>query len=609
MNPRSLTSTLVVLGSLLLSGCGGGGGSSTSPPPATYTIGGTVSGLSGTGLALRDNGSDLLQINANGNFTFTIQIARGGTYNVTVSTEPSNPLQVCVVANGSGTVSGNVTSVEVTCTDAYTIGGTVSGFSSTGLVLQDNGGDSLQISANGNFTFATPVVSGGTYNVTVSTQPYTEICVVANGIGTANADVTDIQVICASAQEQVLYGFGNAPDGRYPAADLVFDGSGNLYGTTSQGGTFSYGTVFKLTPGNGQWNERVVYSFCSPVTNCDDGATPLSSLILDAAGNLYGATSQGGAYGASGGGVVFELSPNPDGTWTEMVLHSFGNGTDGIGPSGRLVFDSAGNLYGTTSAGGTGGSGCFGGCGTAFELIPSPGGQWAESVLYNFCSQADCADGNDPAGGLTLDAAGNLYGTTKYGGTPDQHLNGTVFELTPGGNGQWTQTVLYMFQNATTDGNNPLGGVVQDKSGNLYGTTSWGYSVDGGMAFGNGIVFELSRGQQGQWTESILHPFCSDVVNCSDGSQPLAGLVFDKAGNLYGTTSGGGDLNCLAAGCGVVFELAAGTWSDTILYSFPGGTPGFSPDSSVILDAVGNLYGVAYQGGTNGYGVVYEVIP
>ncbi len=595
--------TLAVMASLSFSGCGGGG-SSTPPPPTTFTIGGTVSGLSGKGLELQDNGGDYLPMNANGNFTFATQIASGGTYSVTVSTQPSNPLQLCVVANGSGTANANITSVQVTCTTevGYNIGGTVSGLSSMGLVLQDNGGGKLQIIASGNFTFGTQIASGGTYDVTVYEQPYTQLCAVANGSGTANANVTDVQVTCASPQEQVLYGFGNSTDGRSPAADLVFDGSGNLYGTTSQGGTFGYGTVFKLTPSNGQWTETVLHSFCQP-GGCQDGATPLSGLVFDGAGNLYGTTFQGG-------GIVFEMTPNPDGTWTETVLHTFGNGTDGVGPLGRLVLDSAGNLYGTTSSGGTSPSGnCFGGCGTVFKLSPGSNGQWTESVLYNFCSQAGCADGNAPTGGVIFDAAGNLYGTTVDGGTPDQHLNGTVFELTPGGNGQWVETVLYMFQNATTDGNNPRGDLVQDKSGNLYGTTSWGYSVPGG-GFGNGIVFELTRGPQGQWTEKIVHPFCSDVINCSDGTGPLGGLVFDKAGNLYGTTSSGGASNCVVfTGCGVVFELASGSWFDTVLYSFPGGAPGLAPSSGVIFDAAGNLYGVASGGGTYGYGVVFEVTP
>jgi uncharacterized repeat protein (TIGR03803 family) len=606
---------LVIMTSLALLGCGGsGGGITITPPPVTYTIGGAVSFLLGTGLVLQDNGGNNLSISENGLFTFNASVLSGGTYSVTVLTQPSSPAQTCVVANGSGTANTYISNVQVVCS-TYTIGGTVSGLAGTPLLLQDNGGDNLGIDANGSFTFATPIATGGNYNVTVFVQPYNQAqtCVVANGSGTANANVTTVQVTCTS-NEQVLHSFANVPDGNNPLADLVLDSSGNLYGTTFQGGTLGYGTVFKLTPSNGQWTETVLYSFCQQGRYCADGASPHSGLILDTAGNLYGTTLQGGIYGDTGGpaigdGVVFELSPQPDGTWTETVLHSFGNGTDGIGPFAGLVFDNAGNLYGTTSGGGTGTNGpdcpaSFGGCGTVFELSPGPGGQWTEKVLYNFCSQTDCADGYDPLDALILDTAGNLYGTTVNGGTPSPS-GGTVFELTPGENEQWVETVLYAFQDPTTDGNNPHGSLVQDKAGDLYGTTSYGYSVDGGAAFGNGIVFELTHESEGPWPENILHAFCS-YSNCADGSASYAGLVFDKAGNLYGTT-----FNAGLFGCGVVFELIPGkngTWTEEALYGFDCGKDGGNPENGVILDAAGNVYGVA-GGGTYGYGVVFELTP
>lgn len=606
---------LLMIASLSFSACGGGSGSTTTPPPVAYTIGGTVSGLSGTGLVLQNNGGNNLSVATNGGFAFTMPVASGGPYSVTVLTQPSSPAQTCAVTNGTGTVSANVTSVQVSCVPAYTIGGTVSGLTGTPLALQDNGVDNLGINANGAFTFATPIASGGTYNVTVFIQPYNQAqtCVVANGSGTANANVTDVQVICTS-NEQVLYSFVNAPDGDNPSADLVIDSSGNLYGTTFQGGTFGYGTVFKLTPSNGQWTETVLYSFCQQGKYCADGASPHSSLIFDTAGNLYGTTFQGGIYGDTGGpaigdGVVFELSPQSDGTWTETVLHSFGNGTDGIGPFAGLVFDNAGNLYGTTNRGGTGTAGpnCLagsGGCGTVFELSPGPSGQWTEKVLYNFCSQTDCADGYGPFDALILDADGNLYGTTANGGTPTPS-GGTAFELTPDENGQWTQTVLYVFQGGSTDGSNPHAGLVQDKSGNLYGTTVFGDSDQGAGSANNGIVFELTREAGGQWTENVLHVFCSQL-NCDDGSASYAGLVFDKTGNLYGTT-----FNAGAFGCGVVFELTPGkngTWTEEALYGFECGEDGAGPQNGVILDATGNLYGVA-GGGAYGYGVVFELTP
>src|ERR1700682_1063359 len=216
-----------------------------------------------------------------------------------------------------------------------------------------------------------------------------------------------------AATSRVLYSFGSVPDGNYPAADLVFDHSGHLYGTTVQGGAFGSGAGFKLTPGIGQWTETIIYNFCQ-ASNCSDGSTAYAGLVVDGSGNLYGTTYQGGAYG---GGVVFELVRHAHGGWTERVLHSFGNGTDGKGLLSGLVFDKAGNLYGTTSGGGTSTSSCFAGCGTVFELSRGTNGQWNENVLYNFCSQTQCADGNSLTGGLGLDTAGNLYGTTVYGGT------------------------------------------------------------------------------------------------------------------------------------------------------------------------------------------------
>lgn len=334
----------------------------------------------------------------------------------------------------------------------YTIGGSVSGFSGTGgFELQNNGGNNLEISSNGTFTFGQPVPSGGTYNVSILSEPGnpTQFCVVNDGSGTANTDVTSVQVRCTTPAVHTLYSFGAPPDGNYPSANLVFDASGNLYGTTIQGGANGAGTVFKLSPSAGQWTESVLYSFCQ-LQSCEDGSSPYSSLVIDAAGTLYGTTYNGGIYAQGGrGGVVFELTQQLGGTWTETVLHSFGNGVDGFGPQAGLVFDKSGNLYGTTTAGGMTSAICSEGCGTVFELSPSSTAQWTEKVLYSFCSQVNCADGGDPYGGVILDATGNLFGTTVGGGTANS--DGTVFELSPGADGQWVETVLYTFQGGGTD--------------------------------------------------------------------------------------------------------------------------------------------------------------
>ena len=350
--------------------------------------------------------------------------------------------------------------------------------------------------------------------------------------------------------ETVLHSFGNGTDGRGPNA-LIFDAAGNLYGTTSWGGTYTYGTVFELTPAaGGGWTEQVLYSFCSQ-TNCTDGAHPVAGLIFDAAGNLYGTTGHGGVYAScnsgTGCGTVFELTPTAGGGWTEKVLHNFGNGTDGNSPSAGLIFDAASNLYGTTYVGGIYCSGS-GGCGTVFELTPAAGGTWTETVLYSFCPAGyPCTDGIGPEAGLIFDAAGNLYGTTVQGGRYDY---GTVFELSPTAGGGWTETVLHNFGNGL-DGVDPSAGLIFDAAGNLYGTTSWG-GYYGHYEYGT--VFELTPAASGGWTETVLHSF----GNGTDGRAPLAGLIFDAAGNLYGTTSAGGtDTSCPNGGygCGTVFEL------------------------------------------------------
>ncbi len=404
--------------------------------------------------------------------------------------------------------------------------------------------------------------------------------------------------------ERQLYSFGQAPDGNYPA-NMVFDALGNLYGTTTQGGTYGAGTVFKLTPNGGQWTETVLYSFC-PAQNCPDGAQPSSSLVFDSAGNLYGTAPQGGAYAGSpvnnyaGMGVVFELTPQQDGTWAETVLHSFGSGTDGRAPMAGLIFDKAGNLYGTTYQGGTGPQ-CLVGCGTVFELSPGANG-WTENVLYNFCSQIGCPDGENPTGGVIVDAAGNLYGTTPGGGL-SQTL-GIVFELTPGTNGHWTESVLYEFQGGGADGYSPVGALVQDGSGNLYGATEFGYSHVFPLSLNNGTVFKLTRGPNNQWSESIVYGFCAQFY-CADGSQPEAGVILDNAGNLYGTTFSAG-----ASDWGVVYKLIpqnGGSWLESTIYSFQGYASGLSP-GGLTLDSSGNVYGVA-GGGTSEYGIVFELTP
>jgi uncharacterized repeat protein (TIGR03803 family) len=382
-------------------------------------------------------------------------------------------------------------------------------------------------------------------------------------------------------------------DGFDPESGLASDGAGNFYGTTAFGGSFGVtgyedgaGTVFEASPnGSGGWNETVLYSFCS-APSCADGAIPYySNVIFDGVGNLYGTTEMGGAYGY---GVVFELSP-VGGGWTETVLHSFDEGTDGAYPVNGLIMDSAGNLYGKTTYGAGGDSGVF-------ELSPADGG-WTEQVIYGG------GQFGSNYGGLSIDTAGNIFGTT---GT-------TVFELSLNGSGGWTPTVIHTFAGGLKDGTSANCAPVPDPSGNLYGTTA------SGGAHSDGTVYRLSpvtKGKKkGTWKEKILYSFKGGT---KDGSEPSAGIVLDAAGNIYGTTQLGVKYTCGTLGCGTVFELVApigtGSYKEKLLWSF-NGTDGYGPLGNLTLDSAGNLYSTTIEGGSTygaqsaGYGVVFEVTP
>lgn len=405
----------------------------------------------------------------------------------------------------------------------------------------------------------------------------------------------------------VLYSFcpGGSPctDGSTPTGGLIQDAAGNLYGTTTSGGAHSGGTVFKVD-NTGQ--ETVLYSFCS-AAKCTDGSGPNAGLIRDTAGNLYGTTTYGGASainGGAGGGTVFKL----DNTGHETVLYNFcsaANCTDGATPYAGLIVDSASNLYGTTLDGGAN-SKCYGGCGVVFKLKTT--GQ--ETVLYSFCSvntPVKCSDGNAPYAGLIEDAAGNLYGTTSLGGTDDNGYGifgggGTVFKVDNTGH----YTVLYSFCSlgSCTDGFNLRGGLIQDAAGNLYGTTvEGGVNTFGDNGNGGGTVFKLDNAGH----ETVLYSFCSTGgTNCTDGAAPKASLIKDAAGNLYGTTQAGGANtypDVCGAGCGAVFKLD-NTGQETVLYSFCPDqnqcTDGAFPDGGLIEDAAGNLYSTTRAGGASG---------
>lgn len=320
-----------------------------------------------------------------------------------------------------------------------------------------------------------------------------------------------------------------------------------------------------------------------------DDQHPDAPLIADAAGNLYGTTA---GYNFTSG-TVFQLTPpaTSGGDWSETVVYKFPGYTgDGYAPTAAVIFDKAGSLYGTTFYGGAYNSG------TVFKLTPPsvPGGAWAESVIYSFGLQA--GDGVGP-NGLNFGRDGSLYGTTVYGGLFGV---GTGFQLKQASNGSWTEKILYTFT-GSSDGSEPMyggGSLISDVKGNLYGETVFGGS-------GNGVVFELSppTTPSEPWAETVLHQFLSS----GDGLGPKGGLAFDSAGNLYGTTSGGG-----GSGFGTIFQLspvADGTWSENILYSFSGGSDGAAPWSSLVLDKSGNLYGTTLAGGGYALGTLFELTP
>ena len=385
----------------------------------------------------------------------------------------------------------------------------------------------------------------------------------------------------AASKYKTLHRF-RGKDGRQLEAGVILDAAGNLYGTTYGGGP-AYGIVFRLTPkSDGSWSETVLYNFQSGF----DGSLPAASLIFDAAGNLYGTTSEGG--GACYCGAVFKLAPNQDGSWTESVLHSFSYNSDGGYSHAGLILDAAGNLYGTTLQGGNG-------YGTVFKLAPNQDGSWTESVLHWFGEGTEY-DGDESTAGLILDAAGNLYGTTLYGGVYDY---GTVFKLAPNQDGSWTGSVLHSFNRS--DGRYPTAGLILDAAGNLYGTTSAGGQLSLCGGHGCGVVFKLTPNGDGSWTESVLHRFLA-----TSAASPAAGLIFDAAGNLYGTASSGGPANN-----GAVFKLSPnldGSWAYSLVHKFQG-EPAQFPYGGLILDKAGTLYGTTYSCTKGCKGVVYQITP
>ncbi len=406
---------------------------------------------------------------------------------------------------------------------------------------------------------------------------------------------------------KVLHSFGSSSDDALSSVSgLVFDAKGNLYGTTPGGGSgigascIGCGAVFELSPNHdGTWTESVIYSFCTVFDGiqCLDGGSSDASLVLDSKGNLYGTTSDGGSSSECGEGVgcgvVFELSPpaKSGDPWAETVLYNFcsivgqqGLCLDGSSPQAPLIFDSVGNLYGTA----LGGSG-HNTAGIIFKLSPGQQGR-TQTVLYNFCPVSEgyaCPDGTFPyLAGVSFDKSGNLYGTTMYGGNTKNAGGGVVYKLSPGAGG-WKETVLAAFPSPTQFYGNPSGGVALDSADNLYGS----------FEFPKGGVFRLNP----RTKQKTVFSF-----NGADGEQPIGGVTLDrKHGVLYGTTSGN------SGGIGDIYEIDS-SGKETVLYKFcsqPKCADGDLPWGTLIEDSAGNLYGTTEFGGAYNGGVVFEYTP
>jgi uncharacterized repeat protein (TIGR03803 family) len=428
--------------------------------------------------------------------------------------------------------------------------------------------------------------SKGEIMMTHSRQHWTRVFVINWGAAPAIVIALALTVALTPAAQaqtfQVIYNFTGGIGGVYPWASMTIDKAGNLYGTTELGGAGGFGMVFKLAPKNSGWIFNPLYSF----QGGSDGKSPEAPLTIGPDGSLYGTTVFGGNDNC---GIVFNLRPAPTRPasvltpWRETVLHNLGqSNSDGCNPYAGVTLDQAGNVYGTTAYGG------YAGNGIVFELTPA-GDRWNESVLHTFAGPGDAAV---PFSGLTMDSAGNLYGTTFLGGVKG---GGSVYELTPSGSG-WTEKVLYSFQYGM-DGGDAYAGLILDQEGNLYGAAATAGAHNGGT------VYQLMP-SNGNWTFKTLY-----ALSGIEG--PYSSLVMDAAGNLYGTNVFDG-----AYGYGSVFKLTPqyGGWTYTDLHDFPAGTDGGYPYGGLVLDGQGNLYGVTPRGGNPNYcfdgcGVIFEVTP
>lgn len=380
-----------------------------------------------------------------------------------------------------------------------------------------------------------------------------------------------------STQVMVTFG-GSKGEGEF---GLVADAAGNLYGV-GLGGPHDAGTVFKISQNaDGSWTQTLLHAF----GGLSDGSYPNGGLIMDRFGNLFGTTCLGGP---SGAGIVYRLSPQSNGQYTETLIFALGYGQYCYPFGNTLAMDAAGNLYGVSGFGG------FIREGQVFELTPQTGGMWRETILHNFGhNSAGDPDGINPLGGVAVDSSGNVYGTTYAGGTLNM---GTVFKLAPVGGGLWKEIIIHNFEGA--DGKYPVAGVTLDAAGHIYGIAQQGGQGN------SGAVYQLTPGPNGGWVRNVIHSFVRDGI---DGAVATDGLTIDAAGNLYGTTHGGG-----LYGDGIVFEFSPngdGTFTSNILQTFGNDLAGSHPYAGITLDGAGNLYGTTTDGSAQGLGAAFKITP
>jgi uncharacterized repeat protein (TIGR03803 family) len=549
----------------------------------TYTVGISVSGLSGSGLVLALNAGNNLAVSANGSATFATPVASGANYQVTVATQPSSPQEVCSVANGSGTIASSDVTVNVICaTSGYTVGVTVQGLSGSGLLLQLNGGSNLAVTANGQGTFAAPVAAGAPYAISVQAQPSSpaQVCVLTRAAGTItnhnvnNASVSCITVLTGGGAPTVstLYSFTGSitgsSDGSAPTGSLVQGSSdGNLYGTTGAGGTGMIGTVFKITPGG---DETVLYALNPAVLDlpgiCGGGLTQGSD------GNFYGITTgyPGGGYA----GEVFQVTP----AGTETIVRQLtGADTGDFAYACGLTELTDGYLY----AGGI----------APYQVEQGPGlptlGNVTLPPVQGSLTFSSILEAND----------GTLYISQQIGGATGL---GVIVKVVAG-----VATPFYSFGSVPNAQLAPGAPLIEGTDGNLYGTTAAGGGPSAACPNGCGIVFRITPAG----VETVLHSF---GANAADGQAPSGALVQGIDGNFYGLTSAGGNTPAGSAtpncNCGTIFRITP-AGEETVLYSFgTGANDGKQPSGALLQASDGNFYGTTGSGGPSNDGTVFKLV-